>query len=47
MEDHAARPLHQRLDDDGGDMRGFAREQRVEPRRACIIARQIGDELIG
>ena len=47
VEDHAARPLHQRLDDDRGDVRCLAREQHVEPRRARLIARQIGDELIG
>ena len=46
VEAHAARALHQRLDDDAGDLLGVALEQRVEGGGARLVARQVDDEML-
>ena len=47
MEQHAAGALHQRLDDDAGDLVGMALEQPRQRRGALVVGRQIDDEMLG
>ena len=43
---HAAGALHQRLDDDGGDLLGSLGQHRLERRRARVVDRKIDDDLL-
>ena len=45
VEKHAARALHQRLDDDPGDLVGMARDDAGELRKSFLIARQIAEQM--
>ncbi len=47
MEAHAAGALHQRLDDDAGDLVGVPLEQAVEGRDARLVLRQLDDVMLG
>ena len=46
VKQHPARALHQRLHDDCGDLIAVARNERVKRRRALIVMRQIGDDVL-
>ncbi len=45
VEQHAARALHQRLDDDAGDLAGMALEHLRQRRRARVVRWQFDDVL--
>jgi hypothetical protein len=45
VEKHAARALHQRLDNDPGDLVGMARDDAGEMRKSFLIARQIAEQM--
>jgi len=47
MEDHAARALHQRLDQDACQFARMAFEERVEGGNGRFVARQVDDMVFG
>ena len=47
MKTHAARTLHQRLDDDPGELVGVTLEEAGKARSALLVLRQIDDVMLG